>query len=771
MEDSGMQMRILAILMLLIHTLCFENDLFAMTNTNSPIEKTKIVLNELMPINEPIRLKNAISLYDIFLPIANRLDIKSIKFHLELQNSISLLKDRSSLSVLVNDKVIAQLPLNPNLPEISTDILIPTYLLKVGYNRLTFRAQQHYTLKCEDPAAPELWTEIDTIRSYFIIESLPKTLPPKLSMLKEIFDPKIFVKKPIQIMIPENNIIYNRFALLAAQGIGLRMEYMQPLFDIIMPQPAINFKAKDWNFPGLNQEFLRGNDVIYIAEKDKLSEFLNQNILNNITGPFIGIYSLDIEPMKYIILISGRNDEDIEKAIKAFCFMNFPFPDTQYMIIQEQDIPSISNITIKNVLHPNGMYLFSDLGFRTKTIRGSNPETINIDVYIPPYLYALERDVVKFDLHLAYAAGMRKDSTLNILINNHFERAIWLNDDAGGLYTHYIVTIPLRSFKPGPNRISFASNLIPMVTGECQLINSDGLIVNLFDDSFIVMPNVPTFVELPDLKLFATCAFPYNFKADGSEVAVLIPQEDNKSLASAATILAKIAQLTGNTLYKISVVFDVNDAKNKDILVVSSINQTILDLAKHAPIAFLSNNITKTPYPIARNVDSSREIYRGLLNQFWFLLKDIFIPYEFVNSQLLTFITQKSGLGDTLLIMQYESYLAHNRTITMFLAENSNILHNNIIQLVLPSVWNNLQLASCIFNPTIQNDQNSLACQTINSRYNIGQKTYTLSFYFSRHPWFWITVVIITISVLAFIIHRLLKLYKRKKHANLQEDL
>ena len=107
-----------------------------------------------MPANQPIRLRYTSDEFTLYVPVSPRSKVKSALLHLQLTNSISLLRERSQLAVRLNGRVLAQVPLNPEQPESSVDIRLPVALLKPGYNQLVFSVAQHYTFRCEDPSAP-----------------------------------------------------------------------------------------------------------------------------------------------------------------------------------------------------------------------------------------------------------------------------------------------------------------------------------------------------------------------------------------------------------------------------------------------------------------------------------------------------------------------------------------------------------------------------------------------------------------------------------------
>ncbi|MDO6806242.1 cellulose biosynthesis cyclic di-GMP-binding regulatory protein BcsB, partial [Wenyingzhuangia sp. 1_MG-2023] len=84
-----------------------------------------------------------------------------VVLHLEYVNSIALIGERSQLVVKLNESVVAQIPLNPARPEGIADIRLPSKRFKSGYNLISFNIVQHYESNCEDPDAPELWSQLD----------------------------------------------------------------------------------------------------------------------------------------------------------------------------------------------------------------------------------------------------------------------------------------------------------------------------------------------------------------------------------------------------------------------------------------------------------------------------------------------------------------------------------------------------------------------------------------------------------------------------------
>ena len=109
--------------------------------------------------------------------------------HVSFQHSPALLVERSSLNVMVNNRILKTIPLSKdNITPTSLNIPIPPALLK-DRNVLSFQVDQHYTYDCEDPFSAELWTTVlpDT---YMKLNYQPQPIVPNLAHLPyPLFDP------------------------------------------------------------------------------------------------------------------------------------------------------------------------------------------------------------------------------------------------------------------------------------------------------------------------------------------------------------------------------------------------------------------------------------------------------------------------------------------------------------------------------------------------------------------------------------------------------
>ncbi len=171
-------------------------------------------------------LTHATNYYTLFVPQSARISLKSCTLHLEFTNSIALLTERSVLRVVINDVIVAQYYLDRNKPFHSADIALPLELLQVGFNRMQFVVAQHYTWKCEDPGAPELYTEINPDTSYLSAVGELKPIPERLSFLRWWVDEKLWSPYQFNVCIPsaaQMSELQLSWGSIVTQGVALAL--------------------------------------------------------------------------------------------------------------------------------------------------------------------------------------------------------------------------------------------------------------------------------------------------------------------------------------------------------------------------------------------------------------------------------------------------------------------------------------------------------------------------------------------------------------------
>lgn len=731
-----------------------------------------------MKLSQPIKLRYINDEFTVFVPISERLKVNSALLHLELTNSVSLLRERSQLAVRLNGRVMAQIALNPQAPESRLDIRLPGDLLKPGYNRLTFTVAQHYTYKCEDPTAPELWTDIDTVASTLTLDATLLPLAPRLSDMATLFDAKLWGDPTFTIVTAPPASLRDdqlQWGALTAQGAALRLNYVPLRIRHEMAGSSAASRTSSANFPGLDQERLQFSDSALIGAKAELAPYVSPRILDGVAGSFLGVYALDADPRRFVLVVSGTTAAEVTQAARALTVLNFPYPDSSSMLVTRIDPPELANYAGKNIVSEDGVYRFSKFDFTSTTVKGpgssalvhdEHVESLHLEVVMPADLFAHEDTNVELELHFAYGAGLRKDSVLNIYLNDRFEKAIGLTVEGGVVYHKYRISIPLRSFQPGLNDLRFSPRLVPLVTGECQIYNTENLILTIFDDSTLRVPKASHYVAMPSLRLLVRTGFPYTVKTGGSGALVHVASNDSKTVASAWMLLAKLAQRHLRALDQTLISFGMPQNQDHDLIVVGSLGKIQANLLKGAPLEYAK--LSRVPYPVAVERASDERPSGGPLQ--W-LLPGKSRPLESggadVDPNKTVIMTEASDLTSSALTMQYRSPLSSGKTATVFAAANEDILLQGMAELIKPELWDDLQGNLVVWIKGIK----TVSWQKVGADYHVGaiSTPARMEFYFSNYPWFWFITLMVLVALLALLTTRMLNRFRRRNHAQLEE--
>ncbi|MCK5665703.1 MAG: cellulose biosynthesis cyclic di-GMP-binding regulatory protein BcsB, partial [Thiotrichaceae bacterium] len=300
------------------------------------------------------------------------------------------------------------------------------------------------------------------------------------------------------------------------------------------------------------------SDAILIGTVNELSTFLAPELKNKISDAYLGIYPGQKKHTQ-IIIISGTTADEVTRAATAFAYIRNSFPDAHDMLIKELNIPLYPAQIKPNIIIPGETYQFKELGFSTHEIHHKSKD-IALTFNMPSDLYHEPKSNVILKLDLNYGAAFRPDSVLNIKVNGLFERAVILDNKYGDSYQDYSINIPSNIFTPGFNKISFEAVVPPLVSGDCTLMQNKNALLTLFASSSIHFPELDHYTQLPDLSLLQRTGFPYLNKVDGSQLGIVLRDQNKASLLAAWKLIAKLSQINHEPLPKAKLSFkSIND--------------------------------------------------------------------------------------------------------------------------------------------------------------------------------------------------------------------
>lgn len=534
----------------------------------------QIPLKKLAPVQDH-QLRGSMDNYNFTIPIPERWKVSKATLHFSYVNSSALIPRNSRLVFTVHEQPLAQVRLNPDTPEGDVIVPIPAALLKTGYNPCSFWIAQHYTdEQCEDPFAPELWTWLKLGEAYFVFELEPVPVPRRVSAIADfLFDPRNIFDTRVNLVLPELTPAYLKAASLVAAGIALRYEYRTP--EILLSRTIE---------PGL--------DNVLIASAKDLPPFIADPAALP-GGPALAVRHLPekrgdatVETShRALVVASGKDDAELETACRAFAAWSYPLPDSAAARIGNVRLPEIGEHMLQKGLLPGKTYTFASLGTRTVEFRNIAPPPLNIDMRFPSDLYLSPNTFVSVILHMAYDAAMRSDSVLNVRLNGKFISGVRLDNPKGDYFRGYRVDIPLSSFKAGMNQLSFEAELTPLHTDKCTLIQTENLRLTIFEDSTVILPEVPYWIKMPQLDLFFHDAYPIGRWPDQREAAVVLTEDSLAAANAALNVVALSAQKIGFPPFGLTWLTSYEPEKTRlDLLVAGALPTLPKSAIERAPI-------------------------------------------------------------------------------------------------------------------------------------------------------------------------------------------
>jgi cellulose synthase operon protein B len=503
----------------------------AASAADNPVFKT---FGELGAGKSPLRLTTWQAAYTVKLPVSPREVIEDVVLHLDTVNSTALIKSRSALSVRVNGRIVAQYPLDPEKPQAARDIPMPMDLLKVGYNDVEVGVVQHYTYDCEDPASPELWTELDSSKSGFTVNAKgfrPNTSP-RLSQLNSAFDKRGWVSRPISMVVGTERVTEGQVnaASYVAQGIALRLGYRPMALDLYTASTASSMRPEASRFPGLSSLVVTGRDVVIVGRRSEISRYLDGELYAAINGPFVGTFSANSGD-SVVLVVSGDTDDEVMQAARAVGDLAYQFPDRNV-----DSIKSLPAIKPHVLAEPRTPITFDKFDYRTTVARGWKVQPIAMEFRAPANYGADKGDFATLKLHFSYGAGLRQDSSMVIKLNGNFAVAVPLSDAAGAEYQKYEVKLPAKFVKAGFNLVEFEPVFLA-TKDRCQAIRDEGLVLTIYEDSMLELPASSVSPKAPDLARFSQGLWPYH-----NGLPLYLTAQDVKTAAAAIQLSAALAQ-------------------------------------------------------------------------------------------------------------------------------------------------------------------------------------------------------------------------------------
>ncbi len=668
--------------------------------------------------------------HSIVLPIPKRWKVNKATLNFRYQNSSALLKRTSQLEMLLNDVPLAQIRLDPLSSKGTVKLDLPPVLLESDFNRLTFRVAQHYSTQCENPCAPELWTRIELDDASIELDYEYRDVPLRISAVSDfLFDPKLFPEPQLNIVTETLSDEDLTAATIVASGVALRYEFRKTLFST-------------------SESLEQGKDNVLVGSHEFIKRVMDYYELPyEASGPYLRVLHMPkrvqvtrtnregkketVEVTRFdkrfgLILIAGETAEQIKVAAETMDILSIPFPDSAEMQVKGFSMPKIAQYSGKKMLTTDRLYRLNNLNFFSHTFKGMSSDKAQLIFRVPADFRVKPNQYVKLSLDFSFGAGMRADSSLNIILNGNHVNAIHINDEQGGLFNDYEINLPTHLFKGGENILEFEAVLTPLITERCGFIQQENLFLTLFDSSTLVFPSMPHRVEMPNLELLFVNGFPYTRWPDGYETLVSLAAPSRSNLTLALNLVGILTQKNGYPLFGLEVSNQVPDHYDGEVVVVGEVAQVENEWLSRAPLRL--GEFNHVPYPVFESWDERSS---------------------------LAFSIQRSEMGDHQgMITQFESPFKIGRTMTLFTAKTTQGIERLSDALwefsVQGAARGDLMLIDYVFNPNQferfgdGRDFRVTALQAGKTFYTgKGGSVNPVQFYLDLYPWlYWVALAV-----------------------------
>ncbi len=678
------------------------------------------------------------------------------RLHLNYAYSPALLPDISHLRVLVNEQVVATLPV-PNEQggqALQKVIDIPTRLIG-EFNRLNVELIGHYTMDCEDPAHTSLWANVGN-DSRLELSVEPLALSNDLAFLPEpFFDrrdsrplhlPIVFTRAPDAAQLEAAGTLSSWFGALA----GFR---------------GATFPASVGQLPP------KGHAVV-LALGDEAVPGVS---LPRTSGPSVTMASHPSDPAAKLLIISGRDAAELKRAATALSVGAPALSGPTATIAEFKQIAERKPYDAPNWLSKDRPVKFGELAQADMLgVSGYSPDLIRVNFQVPPDLFAWRKQDIPVHLKYRYTPqnGAEK-STLNINVNEQFLRALplraadytppsrtqsWLErmlpaaQLASGdlLPAQDFFRVPL--FKlPARSQLQFHYYHEIKKEGACKDVLLDNVRGTVEPDSTIDITGFSHFLAMPDLAAFGNSGFPFSRLADLSESAVVLPPKPEPGdLSAYLSLMGLMGNVTGYPAHAVTVALGsgpLDALADKDLLIIASgaNSPLLLQWAEHLPFSLTAD---------AKGFRLSD--YASRLLTWWDPdQRDRARP----GRNAITFTSASTDA----VIAGFESPLRSGRSVVMLASNQAQGLQQAITALLTPDLLKHIQGSAAVVRG--KQVDSLVAEQT----YYVGQlnPVTRVQWWLSRHP---LALVVLGVAAAALIAFMLYIMLRARARARLQKS-
>jgi hypothetical protein len=631
-------------------------------------KKNEMTLAQLLGEKGPLSLRGATARAQIPVNISPRLKVDEWSLRLVYTHSSLIVPGQSQITISVDRTIVAQVEMVPDQPYNTVDIPLPKELANTrGAHEIQIAVSQPLPAGVDEV---QRFTQINLESSYIRVKGHMTPVTARLSELPKLFDYRMIGEQyPIHLTIPgsfQMNESMLKWGSSTAQAVGLRTNQL-PL-------------------KLTHGDRLRNNqDNILIGQVSDIAPFLEGNLANQIHGAFIGIQPLYHDDRHFMIILTGRNYEEVQKAVEAFAIIpEERLAESSYFEVKEVRLDTAAG-TIpvgKPPVKVPGTYTFSQLGSFSRTMELVDSE-YRVNVNLPGDYQSSATNPSVLEVHFTPPGISSERAFLQVFVGDLFVGDISMGDGGDG-------TLRKRSISLAPHTLRAGENQIRLVyrTAASSVRASDRMEpVTILDSSMLIFPSSTGTRELPNLSLLSRSGFPLTDIHQPGDLTLYITDGNPMTVDSAWTFMSKIAQVSGSYLLGVDITFVRPEAPRN--LVVIGLWSDLTDARHEGASLFGGRNILE--YRVSRtNPFDSEKPTRSLFSRVQGTFDGQPQEQAPVNQHRLS-LGVGAEVPQTVMMSQYENPLRRGYLVTMIAAGTAQALYDGMLRIQEPIIWNGMR--------------------------------------------------------------------------------
>ncbi|TCM53069.1 cellulose synthase subunit [Rhizobium sp. PP-F2F-G48] len=443
------------------------------------------------------------------------------------QNSIVVAPEASSFSVELNGAVIGEVPV-ASAESVSDIVLeLPTGALQAGANVVRLSTQQRHRTDCSIQSTYDLWTNIDPSRTYLTFDA---PVGNRLSSIDDIQAVGLDGSgvTAIDIVAPGlTNPSRSNMLLRLAQALALRVQ---------MPNQTVAFHTT------MPTTSAAGALTVLVGTQLEIDGMLPTLPAGTAVGPTV-TFAPATTPGVNALVVTGPTAEALRQAVETLAGPLDAAPGTSRTSFSTKawhtpDAP---------ILVGDTRVALSQLGITTSEFAGRRFRT-EFMLGVPADFYASAYGDAVILLDAGYSPSVLPGSRIDVYVNGNIATTTPLSTAGGGILSHLPITVTMRHFVPGVNRISIEAVLLTSDDETCATGTPAQTTPRfaLFDTTEFHMPDFARIDSSPSLAATSSTGQPY--RRSEQPTALYLDRLDPETLSAAATLLGRLAVAAGNPL-------------------------------------------------------------------------------------------------------------------------------------------------------------------------------------------------------------------------------